>query len=185
LTRGAAEAPPHAGSRPTRPSVRRRDITGALVRYRSALDRRHVEGHAGEYPPMPATEVDPDFSPTNGSPRQPSTRRAIGAKLGCLRIVRAGHALEPDCLLNQSSVRGGFVAISASSSRRHRVSGARLGRETENPHTHLLAILFFRPGARTPDRRPTNPRAHLTATSLLPAINRLRVHRHRPTTNRR
>ena len=51
LTRGAAEAPPHAGSRPTRPSVRRRDITGALVRYRSALDRRHVEGHAGEYPP--------------------------------------------------------------------------------------------------------------------------------------
>ena len=185
LTRGAAEAPPHAGSRPTRPSVRRRDITGALVRYRSALDRRHVEGHAGEYPPMPATEVDPDFSPTNGSPRQPSTRRAIGAKLGCLRIDRAGHAPEPDCLLNQSSVRGGLVAISASSSRRHRVSGARLGRETENPQTHLLAILFFRPGARTPDRRPTNPRAHLTATSLLPAINRLRVHRHRPTTNRR
>ena len=68
LTRGAAEAPPHAGSRPTRPSVRRRDIPGAFVRYRSASDRRHVEGHAGEYPPMPATEVDPDFSPTNGSP---------------------------------------------------------------------------------------------------------------------
>ena len=120
-----------------------------------------------------------------GARRQPSTRRAIGANLGCLRIVRAGRAPEPDRLLNQPSVRGGFVAISASSSRRHRVSGARLGRETENPQTHLLAILFFRPGARTPDRRPTNPRAHLTATSLLPAINRLRAHRHRPTTNRR
>lgn len=186
LTRGAAEAPPHAGSRPTRPSVRRRDIPGAFVRYRSASDRRHVEGHAGEYPPMPATEVDPDFSPTNGSPsstvdascdwREPRVfeDRSGGTRAGSRSFTQSTERPRRFCR---------HLRIVVASPPRFRRATRTGDRKSANPH--LLAILFFRPGARTPDRRPTNPRAHLTATSLLPAINRLRAHRHRPTTNRR
>ena len=186
LTRGAAEAPPHAGSRPTRPSVRRRDIPGAFVRYRSASDRRHVEGHAGEYPPMPATEVDPDFSPTNGSPsstvnascdwREPRVfeDRSGGTRAGARSFTQSTERPRRFCR---------HLRIVVASPPRFRRATRTGDRKSANPH--LLAILFFRPGARTPDRRPTNPRAHLTATSLLPVINRLRAHRHRPTTNRR
>lgn len=186
LTRGAAEAPSHAGSRPTRPSVRRRDIPRAFVRYRSASDRRHVEGHAGEYPPMPATEVDPDFSPTNGSPsstvnascdwREPRVfeDRSGGTRAGARSFTQSIERPRRFCR---------HLRIVVASLPRFRRATRTGDRKSANPH--LLAILFFRPGARTPDRRPTNPRAHLTATSLLPAINRLRAHRHRPTTNRR
>ena len=158
LTRGAAEAPSHAGSRPTRPSVRRRDIPRVFVRYRSASDRRHVEGHAGESPPMPATEVDPDFSPTNGSPsstvdascdwREPRVfeDRSGGTRAGARSFTQSIERPRRFCR---------HLRIVVASPPRFRRATRTGDRKSANPE--LLAILFFRPGARTPDRRPTNP----------------------------
>ena len=126
---------------------------GHLCDIRSASDRRHVSKvtpSVGQ-PPWAATEVDGNSLQPTGARRQPSTRRAIGANLGCLRIVRAGHAPEPDFYSINRASAAGFVAISASSSSPPRFRRYRYGdRKSANPP---FGDSLFSAGGAHADRR--------------------------------